>query len=388
MQPRGLSGGRARGRWTTLDWAASVTLSAFWHLLVLAVLTLAVHPFQLPDQNRAISFQFLPPLTPPPMPTVEVRLRPRQTDRTPPPEPRARVAIRPEAQALPQAVEVKPPQPTTQRSLLDVARPSQPELQTPVEVERRAAPAPRLQTRQAAPQIPEAPPEPLQVARPAPALQPPVEVPRAQGRPRALDASRPAPALPEAAAPEAPAPPSQVQVLTSESVVQAPVEIRPRERAPLAPRVTTQPGVADIPAPGGGTPPVAAAAQGGPGAGGAAQGGAGRPSVSDFNGITGLNGAKGGLRTTLGCENPDVYKLTAEERAACLQRFGQRAKDAPDLGLAVAAGKKAQYDSYEACQTGYRRKEGSIPNYDQKFGGSSISGIAPLPKECVPLQNR
>jgi len=366
---------------------------------VLAVLTLAVHPFELPEQ-RAMGVELLPPLTPPPMPTIELRLRPRPAERPAPPEPRARVTISPEAPAVPRTVEVKPP-PPAQRQLLDQARPQQPELETPLEVERRAAQAPRLQTQPAAPVIPEAPPQPVQVTRQAPALQPQLELPRAQpqGRPRPLDQTRAAPQLPPAAAPqaaagapEAAAPPSQVQALTNQSVVQAPVEIRPRERAPAAPRITALPGAADIPpldAPG--SPPPggtqgAGQPGGAPGRGG--QGGGGRPSVSDFSGITPLGQARGGLRQTLGCEDPDTYKLTPEERAACLERFGQRARNAPDLGLAVAAGKKAEYDGYEACQDGYRRKPGAIPNSYAYANGSSISGVAPLPKSCVPLKNR
>lgn len=371
---------------------------------MLAVLTLAVHPFQLPDQDRAISLDILPPVTPPPTPTVEVQLRPRQPE-PPPPEPRVRVTIQPEVQAIPKTVEVKPPTATVQRQLLDQARPQQPDLTGPVEVERRTVQSPRLQTQQAAPVIPEAPPEPVQASRQAPALQPQVELPRAQSQRRPLDASRAAPAVPEAAAPEAPAapaapsaapqasaPPSQVQVLTNQNVVQAPVEIRPRERAPAAPRATAQPGAAEIPSLGAGGPPPGGSAQGGapPGGarGGAGRGPAGLPSVSELNGVTSLPGTKGGLRQTLGCEDPDTYKLTPEERATCLQRFGQRAKAGPDLGLAVAAGKQAQYDRYEACQQGYRRKEGAIPNYDQVYGGQSVSGVAPLPKACVPLSNR
>ena len=69
---------RSKARWTTFDWAASVTLSAFWHLLVLAVLTLAVHPFRLPDFSQPINLELLPRITLPEMPTVQVQLKPRQ----------------------------------------------------------------------------------------------------------------------------------------------------------------------------------------------------------------------------------------------------------------------------------------------------------------------
>lgn len=343
---------------------------------MLAVLTLAVHPFELPEQNRAIDLELLPPLTPPPMPTVEVQLRPRQREETPPPAPRTQPLA---------------PRSQPESSPLEAVRPQTAAQERPVEVERRAAQAPRLQTQQAAPLIPEAPPEPVAVTRPAPTARPQVEIPRAeaQGRTRPLDTSRAAPQLPQTAAPEAPAPEApaaeaappqrQVQVLTNESVVRAPVEIRPRERTPLPPRVTAQPGAADIPSPGAGAPPPGGGAAG---AGGGQAGGRTGARPEDFN----VNGGLRGLRQTLGCEDPDTYKLTPEERAACLQRFGQRAKDAADLGLAVAAGKKAEYDAIEACRDGYRRKEGAIPNAYVYANGSSISGVAPLPKACVSVK--
>jgi translation initiation factor IF-2 len=389
--------------------------------LVLLVFTLAIHPFKLPDQNRAIDLELLPPLpslTPPPTPTVKVQLQPRKTEPSPPPQAPVRVPITPEAQTLPKAVEVKPQPTAPTRQLLDQARPQQSELQPPVEVDRRAVQTKRLQTQQAVPQIPEAPPEQVQVNRQAPALQPSIEVPRVQapGRARSLDTTRAAPVVPQAAAPEAPAAPatpapapsatapsaaapsaaapeaaapaapSPVQVLTNQNVIQSPVEIRPREVAPLSPRVTTQPGAAEIPAPpaGGGAPPGGAP----PGGQAGAQGGGGRPQVRDFNGIDGINGGYGakGMRQALGCEDPDTYKLSAEDRAACLERFGQRGRNAPDLGLAVAANKQAQYERYEACQNAYRRK--GIAGATDKFEGSSVAGLVPMPKECLPLENR
>jgi hypothetical protein len=394
------------------------------------VFTLAIHPFKLPDENRALELELLPPLptlTPPPTPTVKVQLQPRQTEQPAAPQPTVRVPITPETPTLPKPVEVKPQPTAPTRQLLDQARPQQSELQPPVEVERRAVQTKRLQTQQAVPQVPEAPPEQVQVNRQAPALQPSVEIPRVQapGRARPLDTTRVSPVLPQAAAPEAPAAPattapapsaaapsaaipsaaapsapsaaapeaaapaapSQVQVLTNENVVQAPVEIRPRASAPLSPRVTTQPGAEAIPFPpsGGGAPPGGAP----PGGQAGAQGGGGRPQVRDFNGIDGINGGYGakGMRQALGCEDPDTYKLSAEDRAACLERFGERGRNAPDLGLAVAANKQAQYDRYEACQNAYRRRRGN-PGLTEKFEGSAVSGVVPMPKECLPLENR
>ncbi len=392
MQRRGLSGRRSNARWTTLDWAASVTISAFWHLLVLLVLTLAVHPFALPDQSRALDVELLPPLTPPPAPTVVVHLQPREADKTPTPP-----VARPAPEAPPPAVSQAPPEipPPTPPKPVEAqpqtppveVRPSQPAVGRPVEVERRAIQAPRLQTQQAAPQITEAPPEPLQVTRPAPALQPQVEIPRVQapGQPRPLDTSRALPTLPQAAASEGEAPPaapSQVQVLTNQSVVQAPVEIRPRERASPPLSVASQPGAAEIPAPAGGTPAAGSPPTGQAGA----PGRAGRPGVEDFRGINGVNGGFGanGLHQTLGCEDPDTYKLTPEERAACLERFAQRAKAAPDLGLRISAKNQAAYDHYEACQRAYKRA--GIPGANEPSEATSITGLGPNPslRACGP----
>jgi translation initiation factor IF-2 len=351
---------------------------------------------------------------------VQVQLRPRQAEPSPPPQAPARAPIKPETPALPRQVEVKPQPAAPTRQLLDQARPQPSELTPPVEVERRSVQAQRLQTQQAAPLIPEAPPAQVQVNRQAPALQPSVEVPRAAapGRARPLDTTRAAPVLPQAAAPEAPATsappvtapqtaapsaaapsaaapeaaapaaPSQVQVLTNQNVIQAPVEIRPRApAAAAAPAVTSLPGANEIPVPppGGGAPPGGAPSGGQAGA----QQGGGRPRVEDFNGINGINGGYGakGMRQALGCEDPDTYKLSAEDRAACLERFGQRGKNAPDLGLAVAANKQAQYDRYEACQNGYRRKQGVV-GASEKFEGSAVAGVLPMPKACLPLENR
>jgi hypothetical protein len=400
MQRRGLSGRRSGARWTTLDWTTSLTLSAFWHLLVLLVLTLAVHPFQLPDQNRALDVELLPPLTPPPAPTVVVHLQPRPADQPPAPpvakpapEAPPQISLQTPAQVAPQTqpkpveAQAQPPESPT----VDV-RPSQPAVGRPVEVQRRAVQAPpRLQTQLAAPQIPEAPPEPVEVTRPAPALQPQVEVSRAQApsQSRSLETSRTAPSLPQAAAPEAEtsaAPPSQVQVLTNQQMIQAPVEIRPRERASASVSAASRPGAAEIPTPGGGPPPGGEAAAGQGGAQGGVQGRAGRPSVDDFRGINGINGGYGakGMRQTLGCENPDTYKLTSEERAACLDRFAQRAKGAPDLGLRISAKNQAAYDHYEACQRTYKRP--GIPGAGDPSEATSITGLGSNPslQACGP----
>ena len=149
----------ARGRdhrWSTLDMAASLAISAFWHLLVIAVLAMAVHPFSLPDQ-RPISVELMPP--PPSLelpPPVEVQLRPRVTD-----EPTSRPVPTP-----PAVVEAKPATPAPQPPPLDVARPAQTELGSPLAVERRPTAPKPLQSSRPALQIPEAPPAPHTRRRP------------------------------------------------------------------------------------------------------------------------------------------------------------------------------------------------------------------------------
>ena len=343
--------------------------------MVLGLLVLTVHPFELPDVNRAIEVELLPPLTPPPTPEVDVDLRPRQDE--PKPQPLKLTPVRPEAPALPRAVEVKPQLTPQPRQLLDVARPSQPELQNPVEIQRRAVQAPRLQTQQATPQIPEAPPEPVTVTRPAPVLPPSPEAARAPvQRTAPLDTSRAAPQIPEASAPAESAAP---QVLTNQTVIQAPVEIRPRDRAVASPRLTTEGAAPDIPAAGGGGAPPA-------GAGSAGAGGASANARSAIEGIQGGFGPGGlkGLRATIGCEDPDAYKLTAEERAACRQRFAQGAKGAPDFGLNIPARKQAEFDRAVACKASTIAK--GIPNEGSATPGSSIPGLGVTPslKECGP----
>ena len=297
----------ARARWSTIDMAASLAISAVWHLLVLAVLVITVHPFTLPEQ-RPILVELAPPLPAlEPLPPVEVQLRPRAADVTTPPTP----------PVLPKIPEVRP--------LPVVSVPPPPTPPKPAEVK-------PLPAAPAAPPIPEETPGPLDVARPAPAaLQAPVEVQRAAPvLKRPLEVNRAAPALP-APAPEsetqstpAPAPP-QVQVLTNEAVVKAPVEIHARDRAPTPTLRQTQPALPDIPAAGqGGGAPAA-------GQGGAAGGGGLRP-YGEVNGGFAPGGLKGGLRTTLGCASPDTYRLTPEEREACLLRLGREGKDGPSFG--------------------------------------------------------
>jgi hypothetical protein len=382
-----MSAARGRARWSSLDMAASLVISAFWHLLVLAVLAMAVHPFTLPDVSRPISVELMPPLPTlePPPPPVELNLRPREAADEPTP------ALRPLPPVLPKAAEVRPVAPPQPRPLLDVARPSQPELDNPLEIAPRSTGPKPLQSNRAAPRIPEAPPEPLALTAPAtPALQPPLEVTRAApAAKRPLEASRPAPSLPvPASEPSAesqtqsavpPQAPSQVQVLTNDAVIKAPVEIRPRDRTPIAPRQTT-PQLPEIPAggSGGGLPPPGGAGQGG----GTAAGGL-RPYGDSVNG--GFDaGALKGMRGRLGCLNPETYRLTAEERAACLQRLAEEARNAPRLGPDIPAAKQAEYERYTACHRAYNAA--AIAPSGSASDGASLRGLGSNPslKECGP----
>lgn len=342
---------RARSHWSTVNWAASLAISALWHLLVLAVLVMAVHPFQLPDANRPISVELLPPLPP-----VDVYLRPRQVaDEPAPPRPLPATPKPPEAKPSPPALDVSP------------------------EIQQRAKVQKSLQSVAAAPRIPDAPPAPLDVARPAPpAQEPPLDVRRAPPAPqRTLEASRPALVAPAPQDEARPAPPPPVQVLTSDAVITAPVEIRARDRTPIAPRQTS-PSLPDIPVAPAPPPGGATTGQGGVTAGGP------RSNGVLIGGGFGDAAALRGLRTTLGCANPETYRLTAEEREACLQRLAHEAKAATDLGPNIPAAKQAEYDRYTACRRAYNAA--GISPSGSESAGTTIRGLGPnpSPRDCGP----
>jgi hypothetical protein len=292
-------------------------MSASWHALVLMVLAMAVHPFQIPDETRPITVELLPPLISPPP------LRPLVEPKPIPPEP------------------------------AEVLRRLPPVLDKPIELKRPTLKAPPKLVELKLPPAPvppePSPPAPLEQARPlAPVLSQPLEVERRPSpSPRALQTRRAPPALPQPVAeePAAPTPsPAQVQVLTNEQVIQAPVEIRRPARPPAAALRNSIEGVAGIPVPGG------AQAEGGGAASaiplGAVPGNAGRTS----NGrIVGFDDNRGGLRMTLGCLNPETYKLTAAERAACLERLAAQARNAAAMGINISPAKQADFDRQRAC---------------------------------------
>jgi hypothetical protein len=309
MSPR-----RPRDRWSQA--AASFAISASWHFLALMVLAMAVHPFQLPDETPPITIELLPPLIsprpPPPVEPKPIPSEPAEVLRRLPP-------------VLDKPIELKRPTPKAPPKLVELKLP--PALVPPEP----------------------APPAPLEAARPlAPVLSQPLEVERRPSpSPRSLQTSRTPPALPQPVAeePAAPAPgPAQVQVLTNEQVIQAPVEIRRPARPAASALRDTIAGAPDIPV------PFGASAEGGGGTGavplGAVPGNAGRTSNGH---IVGFDDVRGGLRMTLGCLNPETYKLTAAERAACLERLAAQARSAGAMGINISPAKQADFDRQRAC---------------------------------------
>ena len=335
--------------------AAGLAISMSWHLMVLAVLALTVHPFTLPPETTPVFVELLPQPVPP---------------------------------------TVAPPEPTPQPTPLDQTRPDQ-VLQKPIDVQRRPSPLPpkSLQTDRRLPTLPEPlPPAPLENARaPSPVLARPVEVDRRPSPvpPRAVDRLLPqvsasAEAAPEEAAPIATAPPassSAVQVLTNQQVIQAPVEIRPPSRPATAGRNTAPAlppaSIGEL----GGAPPE------GGGGGGAVPLRGLNPNSATGRVIGGFdaNGVRGGLRMGLGCATPDTYKLTPEERAACLDRFGAEAKSARALGLNMDPTKQAGFDRAAACRAA--SLERGVPgSTGQSDTTGTLRGLGANPRlrDCPP----
>lgn len=367
---------RPREKWSgRASAAASFAISASWHVLVLAVLALAVHPLRFPPETPPVIVElFPPPITV--APPVEVEQPPAPTVQDPlnilrpsvPPEPV-------EVQRPPEPV---PPQP------LEAARPPQPVLSKPIQVERTPLPvAPKALEVKRPPDL--LPPEPLEAARPLqPALPRPVEVERRPSPPRSLEVTRPpdliAPAPAEAAPSDSASPvqrSAQLPVLTNESVVQAPVEIRPPARASARP-LATAPAVPAFPAAGG------AGGAGGAGSpAGAAPGGAVRPSDGRIVGFD--DNLRNGLRMRLGCASPDTYRLTLEEKAECLRRLADQARGARAMGPNIPADKQADYDRWASCHAG--TAAGAVPRSsgeDASTGSIRGLGFNPRLRDCGP----
>ena len=351
--------------------AASLAISASWHLLALAVLAMAAHPFELPLQTQAIELQILPPL-PQEEPKETVVLRPRiESDAE-------TVPVRAPPSAPPEPTQA--PQPVPLQSL-ETVKPAPAAPPKAPDVERRPAPTqPRTTDVARLPELtPPAPSEPLAEARPAPpALANPPELERPSAPPkRVLSTAAPSLDLSKPAAAE-PAPAAETPVLTNQQVVPGPVAVRPRERS-STPQQTAIPGSEGVPTPGG-----AAAAGGTPAAGGSA---GGLPKPNAAAGVLGgydLKGTRSGMSMRLGCATPDTYRLTPEDRAACMQRLGALAQGAHDLGPNIPANKQADYDHQVACRNAYTRQ--ATPGSGAASDGTSIAGLGANPslKDCRP----
>jgi hypothetical protein len=385
-----------REKWSARrsELAVSFAISASWHFLVLAILAMAVHPLQLPNPDRPINLDLLPPLIPPPA----IRIEP------PPPPPliqpkpilRRPIEIKPPAQVTPKLVDVQhpsepvPPQPVAPQPL-EAAHPLQPILRKPIEVERPPSPAPSkpLQVQRPSLTISPVPQEPLAVARPPqPVLPRPLEIERPSPiPPRAIVADRPAPPvlreapLSEPAAAASVSPPQNtaaLPVLTNQQVVQAPIEIRPPDRPAGSSLGAAAPAFPEF-APAGGAPP----AGGGPAGGAQAAGGGGGGGAAGGR-IVGFE-TGGGLRMTRGCLTPETYRLTPEERAACLNRVGAEAGGGRALEPNIPAGKQADYDRYEACHS--RNSGGATPGSTAESATTGqIRGLGDNPRlrDCGP----
>ena len=97
------------------------------------------------------------------------------------------------------------------------------------------------------------------------------------------------------------------------------------------------------------------------------------------------NGIRGGLRMGLGCATPDTYKLTAAERAACLDRLGAEAKGARAMGLNMDATKQAEFERLAACRAASTQR-GVPGSTTQSDTTGSIGGLGANPRlrDCRP----
>ena len=88
----------------------------------------------------------------------------------------------------------------------------------------------------------------------------------------------------------------------------------------------------------------------------------------------GLSGAL--RRGTAGCAHPDL--LSRDERAACLERLGRGARDAPFIPPPIAADKKREWDEAAARKRAkWKEREGAVS--DPVPSGPSSPSQAPHP---------
>jgi hypothetical protein len=88
---------------------------------------------------------------------------------------------------------------------------------------------------------------------------------------------------------------------------------------------------------------------------------------------------------TQGCLTPETYRLTPEERAACLDRVGAAAQGRRPLGLNIPADKQAEYDRQAACHAA--NVAAAIPRSNQESDSTGrIRGLGDNPRlrDCGP----
>ena len=345
--------GRRRAQQPARAAVAGWTFSVTWHLLVLAVLALEVHPFQIPQTTPTVTVELLPPLVPePPLERIELPPTPVQ----PPP-----IHIKPiRTETPPAPVAVKPilTKPLTVRAPPVITPPTPaPAPSTPAEAPRTAKPIvirPSEQPR---------PPGPVTAA---PSLNRPLEIQQPPSFTAAPTEAAPAPPKPVSIQPQSQMVPQKaapLTVLTNDQTTLGPIEIKPPDR----PQTPAHPAAA-------GAPPAGA------GAGGGGGGGGGKPYDGPIAGF----GEGGGLHMTLGCLNPETYHLSAADRAACMKRLAREGQGARDLGPNIPNDKMAEYDRHVACHNAYSAQQ--TPGIGEASTGTRLPGLGNVPslEDCGP----
>ena len=91
------------------------------------------------------------------------------------------------------------------------------------------------------------------------------------------------------------------------------------------------------------------------------------------------------LRNLFGCQDPDLYHLTAAERARCDARIAKQAKAAPFIAAPMAPDKRAAFDRRVKCRSDYT--DAPIPpGLDDSATGGGLRGLGYVPRlrDCPP----
>lgn len=94
-------------------------------------------------------------------------------------------------------------------------------------------------------------------------------------------------------------------------------------------------------------------------------------------GTRGAGGLPLDLGGRLGCDDPQAFHLTADQRQACADRLAQVARDARPLALDIPERKKADYDRYAHCQEVYWRAPVPSMNPNDSSSGALPTGAPP-----------